>query len=133
MGDDITNEYNAETNQSKSRSVLMKRWASLKSSTSRKPKTLEEFKKKVIPKKEFANLQGYETSNDPEAVKKSVLIKQLKAYDALRIEAAQYERNSRKLEMENALLENESLRKENSILDIQLEAVKLELSFIQGK
>ena len=85
----------------------MKRWASLKSST-RKPKTLEEYKKKVIPKKEFVNLQGYETSNDPEAVKKSVLIKQLKAYDALRIEAAQYERNARKLEMENALLENVS-------------------------
>jgi len=61
------------------------------------------------------------------------LIKQLKAYDALRIEAAQYERNARKLEMENALLENESLRKENSILDIQLESAKLEFAFIQEK
>ena len=103
--DEVTNEYNAVTNQSKPRSVLMKRWASLKLSTSsRKPKTIEEFKKKVIAKKEF----GYETTttSDPDSVKKSVLIKQLKTYDAIRIEAAQYERNARKLEMENALLEN---------------------------
>ena len=84
----------------------MKRWASLKSSASRKPKTMEEYKKKTVPKKEFVNLQGYESSTDPDAIRKSALIKQLKAYDALRIEAAQYERNARKLEMENALLEN---------------------------
>ena len=84
----------------------MKRWASLKSSASRKPKTMEEYKKKAVPKKEFVNLQGYESSTDPDAIRKSALIKQLKAYDALRIEAAQYERNARKLEMENALLEN---------------------------
>merc|ERR1712062_84560 len=77
---------------------------------SRKPKTLEEFKKKTVQKKEFSNLQSYESSNDPDAVKKSVLIKQLKAYDGLRIEAAQYERNARKLEMENALLENIPLK-----------------------
>jgi len=131
--DDITNEYNAETRQSKSRSVLMKRWASLKSSTLKKPKTIEDFKKKSILKKEVFGLQDCDPSTDPEAIKKSVMIKQLKAYDALKIEAAQYERNARKLEMENALLENESLRKENSILDIQLEAAKLELAFIQGK
>ena len=77
--DEVTNEYNAVTNQSKPRSVLMKRWASLKLSTSsRKPKTIEEFKKKVIAKKEF----GYETTttSDPDSVKKSVLIKQLKTY-----------------------------------------------------
>ena len=84
----------------------MKRWASLKSSASRKPKTMEEYKKKAVPKKEFVNLQGYESTTDPDAIRKSALIKQLKAYDALRIEAAQYERNARKLEMENALLEN---------------------------
>ena len=67
---------------------------------------MEEYKKKAVPKKEFVNLQGYESTTDPDAIRKSALIKQLKAYDALRIEAAQYERNARKLEMENALLEN---------------------------
>ena len=91
----------------------MKRWASLKSSASatRKPKAKDGMK--TLPKKEFANLQGYEATTDPDAIRKSVLIKQLKAYDALRIEAAQYERNARKLEMENALLENVSFDKQD--------------------
>ncbi len=95
----------------------MKRWASVKSS-----------RKEALKAKD-----AQQTDEDQEgAIKKSVLIKQLKTYDALRIEAAQFERDAKKLEMENALLEQESLQKENAILDVQLEAAKLELALIQG-
>lgn len=97
----ITTEYNELTHQSKSRSILMKRWmaANAKVSTSK----ISATKAKETKKEE---LMGEDVEQD--SVKRSVLIKQLKAYDALKIEAAQYERDARKLEMENAALENVS-------------------------
>merc|ERR1712062_683206 len=90
---EVVKEYNSKTGQGKSRALLMKRWAALKSI------------KKEPNKAAKVTLQSEE-----EALRnKNLLIKQLKGYDALRLEAAQLERNARKLEMENAQLENEAL------------------------
>ena len=99
----VINEYNITTNQSKSRAVLMKKWSTMR------PKKADDQKAstpRIITKKEIVIAE--ENVNDPDAVKKSTLVKQLKIYDNLRIEAAQFERNARKLEMENAALENVS-------------------------
>jgi len=125
---EITDEYNSITNQSKSRSVLMKRWSTIKA---QKKHEVVKLATKDLPSKKESNQQ--DESGDQECLKKSVLIKQLKSYDTYRIEAAQYERDARKLEMENAQLENEALRKENTILDVQLETAKLQLALLQEK
>ena len=114
---EVVKEYNSKTGQGKSRALLMKRWAALKSI------------KKEPNKAAKVTLQSEE-----EALRnKNLLIKQLKGYDALRLEAAQLERNARKLEMENAQLENEALAKENEILDLQLEAAKLQVEALKGQ
>lgn len=104
----VTSEYNALTNQSKSRAVLMKRWST-------KAPRRQEYKKDPLKR---------EVANEEEDMKKSVLIKQLKAYDAIRIEAAQYERDARKLEMENALLENVRSRNGYLFTDLNFAAQK---------
>ena len=46
--------------------------------------------------------------NTTEQLKKSTLIKQLKEYDTIRLEAAKMQRDACKLEYENAILENVS-------------------------
>ena len=48
------------------------------------------------------------SASNSEQVKKSTLIKQLKEYDAIRLEAAKMQREACKLDYENALLENVS-------------------------
>ena len=111
---EVVKEYNAKTGQGKSRNILMKRWAALKSL-----------------KKESKSTKVTVQSEEEALRNKNMLIKQLKGYDALRIEAAQLERNARKLEVENAQLENEALKKENEILDLQLEAARLEVEALK--
>ena len=115
---EVVKEYNAATGQGKTRALLMKRWTALKSQ-----------KKPQQPTKEHQ----FMINDEPmEGVKKNVLIKQLKGYDALRLEAAQFERSARKLELENAQLEHEALKKENEILDLQLEAAKMQVEALQN-
>ena len=45
-------------------------------------------------------------SNNDQVLKKGLLIKQLKEYDLLRLEAAKLQKTTASLEMENATLEN---------------------------
>ena len=53
-----------------------------------------------------------------EQLKKSTLIKQLKEYDTIRLEAAKMQRDACKLEYENAILENVSFIQIHSGLKI---------------
>ena len=104
----------------------MKKWTNLnKSKEKQKAGNKTKFKK--------ASADDITNASNSEIMKKNTLMKQLKEYDSIRLEAVKMQRDACKLEYENALLENESLKKENLILDLQLEAANLQLSIIQAQ
>ena len=51
-----------------------------------------------------------------------------KIYDNIKLEAVKLERDAQKVFHENAVIEGEKLKKEATILDMQLETAKLELA-----
>ena len=55
--------------------------------------------------------------------KAALLAKHMKQYDSLKLEAARLERDAQRINVENAVTEGEKLRKDVSILDIELETV----------
>ena len=54
--------------------------------------------------------------------------KQLKQYDALKLEAMRLERDAQKTFYENAKLEGDKLKKESEMFGVKLEMMKLELA-----
>jgi len=121
----VSQEYNKLTNQTKSRTFLMKKWINSNKPKEKQKSTIKAKAKKIND--ESSNI------NTTEQLKKSTLIKQLKEYDTIRLEAAKMQRDACKLEYENAILENEALKKENAILDLQLEAAGLQLALVQAQ
>ena len=59
---------------------------------------------------------------DPEAKKK------IRLYDQMRLEALRLERDAQRALLENAQIEGDKLKKEASILDVQLEIMKIDLA-----
>ena len=55
--------------------------------------------------------------------KAAILAKHMKQYDSLKLEAASLERDAQRVNLENAVIEGEKLRKEASILDVELDTV----------
>ena len=49
--------------------------------------------------------------------------KHMKQYDALKLEAARLERDAQRINVENAEIEGEKLRKEAAILEVELDTV----------
>lgn len=47
----------------------------------------------------------------------------MKQYDSIKLEAARFERDAQRINLENAVIEGEKLRKEAAILDIELDTV----------
>ena len=47
----------------------------------------------------------------------------MKQYDSIKLEAARFERGAQRINLENAVIEGEKLRKEAAILDIELDTV----------
>lgn len=114
----VSDEYCQITGQNKNRTVLMKRWSSAKYYREHEGKTINEGGKTKIAASKIK-----EEKDD-----KSANVKQFKEYETLRLEAAKMERDARKVELENVLLEQESLKKENAILDLQMDVTRLEVA-----
>jgi len=55
--------------------------------------------------------------------KAAILAKHMKQYDSLKLEAARLERDAQRINLENAVIEGEKLRKEEAILDVELNTV----------
>ena len=53
----------------------------------------------------------------------AILAKHMKQYDSIKLEAARFERDAQRINLENAVIEGEKLRKEAAILDIELDTV----------
>ena len=102
----VTRDYCRSTGQQKSRTSLMKKWAS--------------------SKYYYEHLSSRTTSGvlklDSSAPKRH-----FKMYDLIKLEAVKLERDAQKVLHENAIIEGEKLEKEAAILDMQLETVTLEL------
>ena len=49
----------------------------------------------------------------------------MKQYDSIKLEAARFERDAQRINLENAVIEGEKLRKEAAILDIELDTVRI--------
>lgn len=49
----------------------------------------------------------------------------MKQYDSIKLEAARFERDAQRINLENAVIEGEKLRKEAAILDIELDTVSM--------
>ena len=47
----------------------------------------------------------------------------MKQYDSLKLEAARLERDAQRVNLENAVIEGERLKKEAAILDVELDTV----------
>ena len=58
----------------------------------------------------------------------------MKQYDSIKLEAARFERDAQRINLENAVIEGEKLRKEAAILDIELDTVRIMMitHIIQG-
>ena len=48
----------------------------------------------------------------------------MKQYDSLKLEAARLERDAQRVNLENAVIEGERLKKEAAILDVELDTVR---------
>ena len=57
----------------------------------------------------------------------------MKQYDALKLEAARLERDAQRINLENAQIEGDRLRKEASILDIELDTVAISFTNVTAK
>ena len=49
----------------------------------------------------------------------------MKQYDSIKLEAARFERDAQRINLENSVIEGEKLRKEAAILDIELDTVSM--------
>ena len=56
----------------------------------------------------------------------------MKQYDSIKLEAARFERDAQRINLENAVIEGEKLRKEAAILDIELDTVRIMMITHQG-
>ena len=61
--------------------------------------------------------------------KAAILAKHMKQYDSLKLEAARLERDAQRINLENAVIEGERLRKESAILDVELDTVCMVQAF----
>ena len=57
----------------------------------------------------------------------AILAKHMKQYDSIKLEAARFERDAQRINLENAVIEGEKLRKEAAILDIDLDTVRIKM------
>jgi hypothetical protein len=57
-----------------------------------------------------------------------ILAKHMKQYDSLKLEAARLERDAQRVNLENAVIEGERLKKEAAILDVELDTMRIDLA-----
>merc|ERR1712150_136403 len=58
----------------------------------------------------------------------AILAKHMKQYDSIKLEAARLERDAQRINLENAVIEGERLRKESAILDVELDTIRIDLA-----
>jgi len=126
----VAREYCQVTGQQKSRTTLMKKMTSAKYYRDHEGRPVEEggtIKGRSVKREAGGGVGGDIENQDPEMPDPEAK-KKIRLYDQMRLEALRLERDAQRALLENAQIEGDKLKKEASILDVQLEIMKIDLA-----
>jgi len=126
----VAREYCQVTGQQKSRTTLMKKMTSAKYYRDHEGRPVEEggtIKGRSVKREAGGGIGGDIENQDPEMPDPEAK-KKIRLYDQMRLEALRLERDAQRALLENAQIEGDKLKKEASILDVQLEIMKIDLA-----